>query len=47
MGYTQGWIIVDMTNSGDLKYLNVDELQPAAEGAEDTPGSKTTAAKQV
>ena len=31
-----------MTNSGDLKYLNVDELQPAAEGAEDTPGSKTT-----
>ena len=36
-----------MTNSGDLKYLNVEELQPAAEGAEDTPGSKTAAAKQV
>ena len=47
MGYTQGWTIVDMTNPDELKYLNVEELQPAAEGAEDTPGSKTTAAKQV
>ena len=36
-----------MTTPDELKYLNVEELQPAAEGAEDTPGSKTTAAKQV